>query len=88
MLRCALSGGMDGASTWRCLRLSTTLLLTPASHTQDPNVTDPLNKDAARLLDQDKQRFERLVHRSISSGCAIDGEHFPPCRTEEQIRSR
>lgn len=46
---------------------------------QDPNVEDPLNKDAAKMLAQDRSRFEKLVQRSIVSGCTIDGSTFPAC---------
>lgn len=50
---------------------------------QDPNVEDPLNKDAAKMLAQDKGRFEQMVHRSIHSGCSIDGMFFPACKFQK-----
>jgi hypothetical protein len=51
----------------------------PPRAPQDPNVDDPLNKEAAQRLQQDPQRFERLVRNSITRGERIDGHHFPPC---------
>lgn len=45
-----------------------------------PNPEDPLNKDAAHLMERNEKQFEAQVHRSINHGTTIDGEHFPPCR--------
>jgi hypothetical protein len=57
---------------------------TPASiHSlQAPNPDDPLNKEAAQTMQQSPAQFERLVSQSITRGCAIGGEYFPPARGE------
>lgn len=47
---------------------------------QDPNVDDPLNKEAAQMMSQDRAKFERLVKLSISRGQEINGTYFPPCK--------
>ena len=47
---------------------------------QDPNVDDPLNKEAAKMMAQHRDRFERLVRSSITRGETIDGEYFPACK--------
>ena len=48
----------------------------------DPNPDDPLNKEAAQLMQQSPAQFERLVLQSITRGCSIGGEYFPPARGE------
>ena len=47
---------------------------------QDPNVDDPLNKEAAQMMSQDRSKFERLVKLSITRGQEINGTYFPPCK--------
>jgi hypothetical protein len=59
-------------------------LLTLCLIEQDPNVEDPLNKEAAKVLAQDRSKFEQLVRRNIASGVTIDGTYFPACRLEKQ----
>ena len=51
---------------------------------QDPNVEDPLNKEAAKVLAQDPDKFERLVRQNINSGVTIDGTHFPACKLSKR----
>lgn len=46
----------------------------------DPNVDDPLNKEAAQMMSQDRSKFERLVKLSITRGQEINGTYFPPCK--------
>jgi ubiquitin-conjugating enzyme E2 M len=46
----------------------------------DPNVDDPLNKEAAQMLANEPDRFARLVRQNINSGTSINGVHFPCCR--------
>ena len=45
----------------------------------EPNPTDPLNRDAARLFHDDKEQFERKVARSLKGGM-IDGVQFTKLR--------
>ncbi|PSC76337.1 NEDD8-conjugating enzyme Ubc12 [Micractinium conductrix] len=45
-----------------------------------PNPDDPLNKEAAQMMAQSPGQFERLVSQSITRGCSIAGEYFPPAR--------
>lgn len=45
-----------------------------------PNPDDPLNKEAAQMMQQSPAQFERLVSQSITRGCSIGGEYFPPAR--------
>lgn len=47
---------------------------------QDPNVEDPLNKEAAQMLSKDPSKFARLVRQSILEGVTIEGTRFPPCQ--------
>ena len=47
---------------------------------QAPNPDDPLNKEAAAMMQQSPAQFERLVAQSVSRGCSIGGEYFPPAR--------
>merc|ERR1712146_96926 len=42
----------------------------------EPNPTDPLNKEAARLFHDDKEQFERKVAQSLKGGI-VDGVRFP-----------
>ncbi len=49
---------------------------------QAPNPDDPLNKEAAQMMQQSPAQFERLVSQSITRGCAIGGDYFPPARGE------
>ena len=42
----------------------------------EPNPTDPLNRDAARLFHDDYKQFERKVKKSLEGGM-IDGVRFP-----------
>lgn len=42
----------------------------------EPNPTDPLNRDAARLFHDDKNQFERKVAQSLRGGY-VDGVRFP-----------
>ena len=56
---------------------------TSGSHTpctQDPNPDDPLNKQAAKMLQTDPRHFESIVRSSIMRGQHIDGTYFPPCK--------
>lgn len=43
-----------------------------------PNPEDPLNKEAATMMRSDINAFQRAVRTSITRGCRIDGEYFPP----------
>ncbi|KAL4435638.1 hypothetical protein ABPG77_002601 [Micractinium sp. CCAP 211/92] len=47
-----------------------------------PNPDDPLNKEAAQMMQQSPAQFERLVAQSITRGCSIGGDYFPPARGE------
>ena len=49
---------------------------------QAPNPDDPLNKEAAQMMQQSPAQFERTVAQSITRGCSIGGEYFPPARGE------
>lgn len=49
---------------------------------QAPNPDDPLNKEAAQMMQQSPAQFERLVAQSITRGCSIGGEFFPAARGE------
>ncbi len=46
---------------------------------KDPNPDDPLNKEAAQLLQTNERQFDALVQKSIMYGAHIDGNYFPPC---------
>ena len=46
---------------------------------QSPNTEDPLNKEAAEMLQRSERHFDTQVQRSIQSGAHIQGEYFPPC---------
>ena len=47
---------------------------------QDPNPEDPLNKEAAEMLANNKAKFESQVQAAIQRGAYIGSNHFPPCR--------
>lgn len=47
---------------------------------QAPNPDDPLNKEAADAMQTTPSQFERQVTLSITRGCSIGGEYFPPAR--------
>ena len=47
---------------------------------QAPNPDDPLNKEAAQMMQSNPAQFERYVATSIVRGSSIGGEWFPPCR--------
>ena len=49
---------------------------------QAPNPDDPLNKEAAAMMQQSPAQFERLVAQSVSRGCTIGSDYFPPARGE------
>lgn len=49
---------------------------------QAPNPDDPLNKEAAAAMQQNPSQFERNVATSVSRGCSIGGDYFPPARGE------
>lgn len=44
----------------------------------DPNVDDPLNKEAAEMLRDHPEQFEQCAKRNLTGG-VINGRHFPPC---------
>lgn len=44
----------------------------------EPNASDPLNREAANVFQQNKQQFERNVKTSMRGG-SIDGEKFDRC---------
>mmetsp|Transcript_16536 Transcript_16536/g.22848 ORF Transcript_16536/g.22848 Transcript_16536/m.22848 type:complete len:182 (-) Transcript_16536:344-889(-) len=44
----------------------------------DPNPEDPLNKEAAQVLQTDPRQFEANVRKSIRGGY-VAGTHFPSC---------
>jgi ubiquitin-protein ligase len=46
---------------------------------QDPNVDDPLNKEAATMLSTQPAKFTKLVARSITHGETIEGTYFAAC---------
>ena len=54
----------------------------PACHNclQDPNPEDPLNKEAAQMMQDNLRQFESYVASSLTRGCSIQGSYFPPCR--------
>ncbi|GAB4818212.1 hypothetical protein N2152v2_005258 [Parachlorella kessleri] len=45
-----------------------------------PNPDDPLNKEAAQMMQSNQSQFERYVQMSITRGCSINNEYFPPAR--------
>lgn len=47
---------------------------------QDPNPEDPLNKEAAEMLQSNPRQFEHSVQVSIVRGASIGTSYFPPCR--------
>jgi ubiquitin-conjugating enzyme E2 M len=47
----------------------------------DPNPEDPLNKEAAQMMQNNTRQFESYVTASISRGCYINNEYFPPCKS-------
>eukprot|EP00891_Asterochloris_glomerata_P005004 jgi/Astpho2/5004/Aster-x1271 len=46
----------------------------------DPNPDDPLNKDAAQMMQESPRQFETYVTSSLTRGCSIQGSYFPPCK--------
>lgn len=46
---------------------------------QDPNPEDPLNKEAAESLLQNRNQFEQVIQRHIRHGAHINGGYWPPC---------
>lgn len=50
---------------------------------QAPNPDDPLNKDAAQLMQSNPSSFERYVINSITRGCSIGSDYFPAARGEK-----
>ena len=44
----------------------------------EPNADDPLNKEAAEVLQANKRQFENNVKRSMK-GAYIGSEYFPKC---------
>ena len=47
---------------------------------QDPSPEDPLNKEAAEMLQNSQRQFEASVQASILRGTYINNSYFPPCR--------
>ena len=47
---------------------------------QDPNPEDPLNKEAAEMMQNNLRSFESMVARSIVHGTNINGTYLRPCR--------
>jgi hypothetical protein len=47
---------------------------------QDPNPEDPLNKEAAEMLQGNQRQFEHSVQASIMRGAHIGSSYFPLCR--------
>mgnify|MGYP003306300601 CR=1 FL=1 len=45
-----------------------------------PNPEDPLNKEAADMMQSNQSGFERVVRSSLERGCSIGGVYFPPAR--------
>ena len=90
--RCAVPPAVPAASgpCWpACSSVPPLLLSTPClpapNHLlslQAPNPDDPLNKEAAQMMQQSPAQFERTVAQSITRGCSIGGEYFPPARGE------
>ena len=56
------------------------LNLNPNLPLQDPNPEDPLNKEAAEMLQSNPRQFEHSVQVSIMRGASIGTSYFPPCR--------
>ena len=52
-----------------------------------PNPEDPLNKEAASMMTQQAEHFERKVKTSIVRGCWIDDEYFPPAQGKNTLPS-
>jgi ubiquitin-conjugating enzyme E2 M len=50
-----------------------------------PNPDDPLNKEAAAAMESNRAQFERHVSQSITRGCAISGEYFPPAKGDKTV---
>ncbi|KAK9826184.1 hypothetical protein WJX81_005402 [Elliptochloris bilobata] len=46
----------------------------------DPNPEDPLNKEAAEMLQSNPRQFEHSVQMAIMRGSSIGTSYFPPCR--------
>ena len=42
-----------------------------------PNPDDPLNKEAAAMMQSNPANFERYVASSITRGCSIGSDYFP-----------
>lgn len=61
------------------VRAASACMIAMLMNLQEPNVDDPLNKEAAEKLAQDPRGFERIVRTSISRGERINGAYFPPC---------
>ena len=47
---------------------------------QDPNPEDPLNKEAAEMMQNNLRSFESMVARSVVHGATINGTYFPASR--------
>ena len=47
---------------------------------QELNPEDPLNKEAAKMLQNNKRQFEQSVQSSIVRGAYINNSYFPPCK--------
>ena len=45
---------------------------------QQPNDEDPLNHEAAAVLRDDPNKFEKNVHRAMAGGY-VGETHFPRC---------
>jgi len=48
-----------------------------------PNPEDPLNKEAAQMMQSNPNGFERYVAQSITRGCSIGPDYFPPARGDK-----
>jgi len=46
----------------------------------DPNPEDPLNKEAAEMMQNNLRSFESMVARSVVHGATINGTYFPASR--------
>lgn len=51
---------------------------------QAPNGEDPLNKEAADMMNKQEALFQQKVAASVIRGCTINGEYFPPARAERR----
>jgi ubiquitin-conjugating enzyme E2 M len=45
-----------------------------------PNTEDPLNKEAATMMERNRASFEHIVKASLTRGASIEGTYFPPAR--------